>query len=194
MAFPAPHLKTRGSGPPDNGVLSPHHTQRGLDYSGGKNLSHIKGNDPRTSKKIHIPSWSLLLILTSQRLYLQRALPGWNSSSVLGLSELRPVGSASRMWVWTWEPKTKPTFRIQPRASVSRGQLPGCDEHQLSLNRTKFHTANCSTRYSTGQTFETAYSRNKGICENSFKADKQYVSTARGLFKTLNPAQKENLK
>lgn len=85
----------------------------------------------------------------------------------------------------------KPTFRIQTRASVSLGKLPGCDEHQLSLKRTKFHTANCSTRYSTGQTFETAYSRNKGICENSFKADKQHVSTARGLFETLNPAQKE---
>lgn len=84
--------------------------------------------------------------------------------------------------------KPKPTLRIQTRASVSLGELPGCDEHQLSLKRTKFHTANCSTRYSTGQTFETAYSRNKGICENSFKADKQHVSTARGLFKTLNPA------
>lgn len=92
--------------------------------------------------------------------------------------------------------KPKPTFRIQTRASVSLGKLPGCDEHQLSLKRTKFHTANCSTRYSTGQTFETAYSRNKGICENSFKADKQHVSTARGLFKTLNPAleEKENKK
>lgn len=88
----------------------------------------------------------------------------------------------------------KPTFRIQTRASVSLGKLPGRDEHQLSLKRTKLHTANCSTRYSTGQTFETAYSRNKGICENSFKADKQHVSTARGLSKSLNPAGKGNSK